>query len=410
MPTSAFLFRSCLLLVAVFLVASCAKQVPLPGEPSPLGTPTLEDKARFHHFNTSGSVHQSLLIDLKSQGLVSWMELQPPLEYSLEYARKRPQKQRAATKGNVLLTWGQIVHSLESMLELLPRLDRRPELLAKYFTWFELSPTPIMSGYYTPEIEGSLTKKPGYNYPIYAKPRDLKTRRGSALGPKAYRVKKGKTLPYYSRRDIDLNGVLKSKGLEIAWFKDPLDAFNLHVEGAGRVRLPDGTIRTLVFAAKNDRSFKGMGAILRDKGLLPPGKLTLPYIRIFCQRNPELAKKLMLENESYIFFKFGSTGAEATIGRPLTPMVSLATDPRLLPLGSMVVMNTDIPAEGGLGQRVVRGLGLAQDTGTAIKGARLDYYVGEGHRAEAVGCRIWNKARIYLLVSREVMGNERAEY
>ncbi|MBU1247734.1 MAG: MltA domain-containing protein, partial [Proteobacteria bacterium] len=305
---------------------------------------------------------------------------------------------------------GQIKSSIEKMLEILPQLDRRPELLAQKFTWFELMPTPIMSGYYTPELEASLTRRPGYDVPIYSKPRDLKIQQGSTgTGPRFYRVEKGKTLPYYSRREIEA-GAIKDQAKVIAWTREPYDLFNLQVEGAGRLVLPDGTIRTVVYEAKNGRKFKGLGAILRDRKLLPPEKLTLPHIRAFCKKNPALAKELMAENESYIFFRFGEVGAEGTIGRQLTPMVSLATDPRLLPLGTMVVMNTDIPADGGYGLRKVRGLGLAQDTGAAIKGARLDYYVGEGERAESVGCRIWNEAKIYLLVSRDVMGDERTKH
>jgi len=418
MPRHISLFIRCLLLLgALLLLVSCAAKTgpqpePEPEEP-PLSTgptPSLEDKARFFRFNGGGSVHQSLLIDLRTQGLRSWMELEAPIRYSLEYVSHMNANQRAATTGNVPLTWGQISISLKKMLDILPQLDRRPELLAQHFTWFELEPTPVMSGYYTPEMEVSLTKQPGYEFPIYRMPQDLKVRAPGHAGPRFYRLENGEHVPYYTRREIDKEGVLKGKGLEIAWARSAFDVFNLQVEGAGRVRLPDGRIRTLVYAAKNSRKFKGLGAILRDENLLPISQLTLPYIRKFYEEHPKLTQEKMLQNESYIFFRFGDEGAEGTIGRPLTPMVSLATDPRLLPLGTMVVMNTDIPAEGGNGQRKVRGFGLAQDTGTAIKGARLDYYVGEGAAAEAVGCKIWNTARIYLLVSRDVMGYEQAEH
>ncbi|MGE4506191.1 MAG: MltA domain-containing protein [Desulfovibrionaceae bacterium] len=386
--------------------------MPPPGPSGPPGPaaqgPTLEDKARFFRFHDDGSRQESRLIDLRTQGLVSWLELQAPLQYSLNYVQRMPQGRRADTSGNIPLTWGQIARSLRKMLEILPSLDRRPELLAQHFTWFELEPQPIMSGYYTPEIEASLTRRPGYDVPIYAMPKDLvvdHTRKKT--GMRYYRVENGKALPYYTRREIDA-GVLEGRGLEIAWAKRPYDVFDLQVEGSGRIRLPDGTVRTLVYASKNGRRFKGMGAILRDRGLLPPNRLTLPHIRAYCEAHPEASRELMRENEAFIFFKFGEEGATGSIGRSLTPMVSLATDPKLLPLGSMVVMNTDIPALDGDGRHHVRGLGLAQDAGAAIKGSRLDYYVGEGHEAGHVGSRIWNKARIYLLVSREVMGDERA--
>ena len=53
-----------------------------------------------------------------------------------------------------------------------------------------------------------------------------------------YRMEKGKPVPYYTRAEIDgldgRPGVLRGKGLELAWLSDPVDAFFLQVQGSGR--------------------------------------------------------------------------------------------------------------------------------------------------------------------------------
>ncbi|WP_410705386.1 MltA domain-containing protein [Chryseobacterium sp. SIMBA_029] len=46
---------------------------------------------------------------------------------------------------------------------------------------------------------------------------------------------------YPDRRAID-QGILSGRGLEIAWAKSKVDVFFVHVQGAARLRYPDGTM------------------------------------------------------------------------------------------------------------------------------------------------------------------------
>ena len=39
--------------------------------------------------------------------------------------------------------------------------------------------------------------------------------------------------PYYSRADIDLDGALKSRNLEMAWLEHPVETYDLMLEGSG---------------------------------------------------------------------------------------------------------------------------------------------------------------------------------
>ena len=58
-----------------------------------------------------------------------------------------------------------------------------------------------------------------------------------------------------------------------------------------------------------------------------------------------------------------------------------------------------------VGTRKIAGIGLAQDTGTAIRGSRVDYYIGEGNAVEPIANNIMTEATVYLLISKEALIN-----
>lgn len=356
--------------------------------------------------NTEG-LENTARLDIKSQGLKSWTALEGPVQRSLEYALNMPQDRLALIQPGMALTWAQVVCSLEEFFDLLPHLDNDPELLAKRFVWYGMKKNPVMTGYYTPEIEASLTRQPGYQYPIYGVPEDLQY--GRVRGRRRfYRVERGRVHAYYERSDVDMRKVLDGKGLEIAWAKDPVDVFYMQVEGCGRLRLPDGSTRNVLYGAKNGYGFRGLGRILFSKGLLPKGRLSKEHVKAYFAKYPDQMFELMAENRSYVFFRLEDSSPEGAMGKPLTAMVSLATDRELLPLGSLLAFEAEIPETASgrpVGRRKVTGIGLAQDTGTAIRGSRLDYYVGEGNSVESIASNIKTEATVYLLISKEALIN-----
>ena len=104
------------------------------------------------------------------------------------------------------------------------------------------SPEGLFTGYYEPEAEGSLTPGNGYEVPIYRKPDDLvgfDAATEKRLGVKYGRMLSGKPAGYLTRREIE-KGALHGRGLEIVWLKSWVDAFFIHVQGSGRIELPDG--------------------------------------------------------------------------------------------------------------------------------------------------------------------------
>jgi len=370
----------------------------------PLSLPVCD---KFFPLSNHEGLENIVRLDIASQGLKSWTALQNPVQRSLEYALNMPQDEPAMAQPGMALTWAQVVQSLEDFLDLLPHLDEDPELLAQRFVWYGMRKNPLMTGYYTPEIEASLIRQPGYDFPIYGVPSDLQF--GKVRGyDRFYRVEQGRVLPYYERGDMDVHKVLEGQGLEIAWAKNPIDVFYMQVEGCGRLKLPDGTTRNVLYGAKNGYGFRSLGRILHSKGLLPKGQLSKESVKLFFARYPEQMFHLMAENRSYVFFRLEDSPPEGTIGKPLTPMVSLATDRELLPLGSLLAFEAEIPESRNgkpAGRRKVAGIGLAQDTGTAIRGARLDYYIGEGNSVEPIANNIMTKATVYLLISKEALIN-----
>lgn len=348
-------------------------------------------------------------LSARSQDMRSWRELGPQIRKSIEYVRRNPSGGLALKRKELRLTWGQLRKSLEDLERLLPRLDKNPELLGKYFAWYELQSGAEMTGYYTPVIEASLTRKGPYKYPVYRVPPDLRKARPGQTHPwseqlrKAYRVEHGKILPYHSRRAIDVDKVLSGRGLEVAWLKDPVDLFYMHVQGGGVLRLPDGRLRTAVFSGSNGLSFKGLGSILYKNGVLKKSQLSREKIKDYLLRNPGHMWELMAQNPSYIFFKITRGQPLGAIGKALHAKVSLASDPQLIPLGSIVSFRTDIYPTKNRPARRVNGVGLAQDTGKAIRGARLDYYIGTGNGYKYAAHHLKNQIPVYLLISRSAL-------
>ncbi len=244
-------------------------------------------------------------------------------------------------------------------------------------------PEGLFTGYYEPEAEGSLTPSPDYPAAIYRKPPDLVSFSADAAGEGglAYgRIVDGAPRPYFTRREIE-EGALAGQGLEIVWLRSWVDAFFIHVQGSGRVRLGDGRIIRLAYGAKSGRPYTGIGGILVERGEFSREDMSMQTLRRWMARDGAAARELMWRNESFIFFRqvelpVNDLGAPGAQGVQLTPMRSLAVDRSIWMFGTPVWLDTRIP-DGRGGTEDFRRLTIAQDTGSAILGAiRGDIYFG----------------------------------
>jgi membrane-bound lytic murein transglycosylase A len=244
------------------------------------------------------------------------------------------------------------------------------------FDWVKVGDgRAFATGYYEPEIEGSLVPLPGY-VPIYAVPADLiRCTKADGTSGRGRIDPTGACVLYFTRAEIE-DGMLAGRGLELAWAKDPVDLFFLEIQGSGRVRFPDGSVLRLGYAGQNGREYVAIGRLLRDRGILPPGGANMESIKAWIRANPDAGRELMRENLSYIFFKpLTGPGPLGALGVPVTPRASVATDPNYVPLGAPIFIHH-------ADRHVIDGIWVAQDTGGAIKGPnRFDTFWGAGPEA-----------------------------
>ncbi len=387
--------------VIVAVLAGCASRGP---SPSPSPSPSLDTLQPSVADNPAALASG---LDISTQGMSSWMELAPAVAASIKWAASRPQDAPALKAPWPAATWSDLRFTLEKLLELLPELDQNPGLLAREFVWLRIEPDTLLTGYYEPFLEASLVPHPEYPYPIYGKPGDLRVIRDlgkfnpSLAGKRlVYRVGKEGIEPYPDREAIDFQGVLQGKGLEIAWAKDLVDVFFLHIQGSGRLVLPDGSTKHVLYAAKNDRGYVALGRVLVKEGLLKSGEVTMPSIRRALQENPDRLAELLSENPNYVFFRLADTGPYGASGARLTPLASVAVNRSVIPLGAVLAVQAHLPHYGGETQPL-SGLVLAQDTG-AMKPNHLDLFCGADPLAAHRAGHMRGGARTHLLLTKEV--------
>jgi membrane-bound lytic murein transglycosylase A len=248
----------------------------------------------------------------------------------------------------------------------------------------------LFTGYYEPEVEGSLRRGGPYQVPVYAKPPDLVRVDASAddaAQPERTafaRLVKGTTVPYWTRAEIDA-GALAGRHLELLWLKDPVDLFVLQLQGSGRVRLPNGRLVSLAYAGKNGQPYVPIGRVIAQRDGIDPSTITMPVIRAWLADHPDQIRQVLDANPSYVFFREmpdadPDIGPPGTLGVPLTPGHSVAIDRAVIPLGAPLWIDSTDPVDHTPIQRLV----MAQDLGSAINGAlHTDVFFGWGPQAEA---------------------------
>lgn len=238
----------------------------------------------------------------------------------------------------------------------------------------------LFTGYFEPELNGSLRPSARYRYPLYREPPESKQQS-----------------IWLTRREIETGPVMKGRGLEIAWVDDPVELFFLQIQGSGRVRLPDGNTIRVGYGGSNGHTYRSVGAELVRRGVYNLHQVSAQVIQNWVRRNPVDGQELLYHNPSYVFFRRldsipAHKGPRGAMNRSITANRSIAVDPSFVPLGAPVWIEKE-------GNAPIRRLMIAQDTGSAIKGAqRADIFFGTGDQAGRAAGRLRDPGRMLVLM------------
>ncbi len=239
---------------------------------------------------------------------------------------------------------------------------------------------PLFTGYFEPELHGSLERTDRFSVPLYRRPDDAPS---------------GGT--WLTRAELETSGILEGRGLEIAWVENPVDKFFLQVQGSGRIRLPDGSRVRIGYGGKNGHPYRSVGKELIRRGIFDEHQVSAGTIRNWVEASPADGELLLHHNPSYVFFREvtqldANEGPLGAMNRPVTAGRSIAVDPEFVPLGAPVWLEKE-------GVNPIRRLMIAQDTGSAVKGAqRGDIFYGSGDEAGRIAGRIRDGGRIVILL------------
>lgn len=248
-----------------------------------------------------------------------------------------------------------------------------------------IEPKGRFTAYFEPAYPASDQQTEEFSAPVLARPADLVTVdlgafRDDLAGERiAGSVEGGALKPYPDHAAINA-GALEGRAETLAWMR-PDDLLFLQIQGSGRLKIGDRDLR-VGYDGHNGWKYVAVGKTLIEQGSLPRETVSMRTIREWLAAAPQAAARAVREsNPSYIFFRrlddladpaLGPLGAD---GAQLTPMASLAVDPRFTPLGAPVWVDIE-------GEEPIRALMIAQDRGGAIKGpVRGDLYAGSGDAA-----------------------------
>lgn len=273
------------------------------------------------------------------------------------------------------------------------------------------APEGLLTGYYEPVLDGARARDDTYTVPLYRRPADLvnlvgEAERGALADglTHARKTENGNVEPFPTRAEIE-NGALKELDLEFVWLADPVDAFLLHVQGSGRIQLPDGACIRVTYDGKNGHPYTSIGRYLIDSGKMTSEGMTLDALKGWLAAHPDEASGVLQRNKSFVFFReLGNETAAplGALGSGLAEGRSLAVDTAYHALGTPIYVSAPTLVPWNDGRPFAR-LMIAQDVGSAIRGPeRGDIYFGSGNDAGRRAGTTKHPGRFFVLLPRGV--------
>lgn len=329
---------------------------------------------------------------------------------SIKYYKKLPPS-KEFYYGDVTYSPKEMAASMELFLEILKNYqgkDRLQQLRSKFLFFESINSEggAFFTGYYEPLLEGSPVPDGVFSAPLYQRPDDLievnlgqfadKWKNEQIVG----RLKGKRLIPYDSRDEIVYDNSLRDRAKPLAYVKE-IELFFLQIQGSGLIKLPDGEVKRVNYAASNGHPYRAVGTILKDK--IPSDRMSLQAIKEYLYSHPDEVKSILSYNQSYTFFRETGEGPLGNIEVPLTPERSIAMDRRMVPGGGLAYVETELPVSDNgqiTGWKPARHFVLVQDTGGAIRDhGRVDIFFGNGEKAELSAGHMKQKGRVFIIVA-----------
>ncbi len=327
--------------------------------------------------------------------------LEQAIRNSLAYLAK-PSSQKYFPYGDI--THERAVRSLERFLDVIHAVNSPQELNQRIRNEFDVYQsvgcddrgTVYFTGYYTPIFEGRRQRDGQYRYPLYGLPPDLvKDEEGTTLGRK--RPDGGLDPVYPTRREIEQGRLLD--GLEVAWVKDPFEAYVITVQGSAKLRQADSTIHEIGYSGNNGHEYTPIAEAMIQDGAIKREELSLQTLLHYFGQHRDHVYSYAWKNDRYVFFKDAPGGPFGSLGQPVTAFRSIATDKQVYPRACLAFLNTTMPTSyTSTAQGPYSSFACDQDTGGAIRAAgRCDAFMGVGPTAEAIAGRTGAEGGLYYV-------------
>ena len=342
--------------------------------------------------------------------------LKTAVEKSIEYLKRLPPR-REFVYGTHKYNAEYLIESMNVFLTVIAGSSSSKDLnrrIRRHFNIYKSvgsnkKGSVLFTAYYEPLLKGSLKKFEEYKYPIYMKPDDLMVINLEQFSPRfkgeriVARYDDNRVIPYYGRKEIDVEKVLEGRGLELIWISSPVELFFLQIQGSGVIELEDGAMQRVHYAASNGRPYRSIGRKIIAEKKIPRDKISLQSIKAYLRDHPKERDRIFNHNESYIFFEKVDRGPLGNIEVVLTPGRSIATDYRLFPRGGLAFISTEKPEmdqyDRVVGWKKFSRLVVNQDTGGAIRGpGRVDVFWGTGENAGIEAGTMQQRGELYFLV------------
>lgn len=366
--------------VAAFVVAPVAAEVLRPVALEAIAYPDDDLWCDCNRQALTAAIDQSLRYLDTDKAAADYQRLQIP-----GFSRERVRRS--------LVRFRELLHQAEDP-------DELQRLVQREFTFYQSvgtdgAGTVDFTAYFEPTYQASPVRTETFRYPLYRRPPGLEQWRS----------------PHPTRLELEgEDGIPPAHspllGQELVWLPSRLQAYLVQVQGSGRLQMPDGSQMTVGFDGNTDYPYVSLGKELVNDGIFSLETLTLPKLIEYFETHPEKLSDYIPRNDRFIFFR-ATNGAPPTgsLGRPVTPRRSIATDKSLMPPGAIALISTPLPMPHSDNNwiKLPRNLYvLDQDTGSAIKGAgRVDLFLGAGENVQTEAGLVNDQGSLYYLLLKE---------